>query len=431
MKEKLLWGSLIFVAVYMVVPWIMTRVIGIGVFRKGKTAGQIALTFDDGPDPIYTPKLLDLLKKHGVRATFFVLGSKAEKHPDLIRRIHEDGHQIGVHNYTHLSNWLMAPWAVRKRHVIRSADIVEGITGVRPAYYRPPWGIINLFDFRLNSSFRLVMWSHMGRDWNSRIGQTKLRSSLVNGVREGAVILLHDSGETLGADRDAPMHMLAALEDALVEFGRRNWSCVRVDEMAALGADTALSRLSAGKRMLVNVWMLWERCFIKLFNITPVDPENTFLQLRVREYHGSQPMVLEDGEIIRKGDRVAELHLNNDTLFRLGAESRSSMHLAIQMIRRTEKLLPQIRFLLQNDPNYRDVKGLYGITLIHRGPEQLGFTILDLPKGTFSFLTRWYLKLLMYVVHPQGKDRLKTKSELLVPKIIAISKKELMNRYIA
>ncbi|WJH35220.1 polysaccharide deacetylase family protein [Paenibacillus sp. CC-CFT747] len=80
-----------------------------GVIRQGGK-GQIALTFDDGPDPVYTPRLLDLLKERGIRATFFVLGSKAEKHPDLIRRMHEEGHQIGIHNYTHLSNWLMTPW---------------------------------------------------------------------------------------------------------------------------------------------------------------------------------------------------------------------------------------------------------------------------------------------------------------------------------
>lgn len=431
MKEKLLGGGLIFLAVYMLLPWVITRMLGIGVFRRGRGKGQVALTFDDGPDPLYTPKLLDMLKEQGIRATFFVLGSKAEKYPDIIERIHAEGHQIGVHNYRHQSNWLMSPWSVKNQHVNRSADIVENITGVRPTHYRPPWGIINVFDFFLKSEYEIVLWSLMGGDWNSKVARTKMKEHLINDVRDGSVVLLHDSGETFGADRDAPMYMLQVLKDVLQGYKAKNLELVRVDEMERSLKKPGRNPLRPGRKLLVSAWMLWERLFIKLFHITPVDPENTFLQVRVTEYHGNQSITLNDGERLEKGDRIVELHLNNDMLFQLGKNSRSPVHLAIQMIRRTEQLLPQILHLLETDPLYRDVKGLYGISLIHRGPEQLGFTILDLPKGIFSFFTRFYLRILMAVIHPQGKDRLKTKTDLLVPKIIAISRKELMNRYAA
>jgi peptidoglycan/xylan/chitin deacetylase (PgdA/CDA1 family) len=206
----------------MLLPWILTRMLGLGVFRRGGK-GQIALTFDDGPDPEYTPKLLDMLKENGIQATFFVLGAKAEKHPELIKRIHEEGHQIGVHNYYHLSNWLMTPWRVKKQHVNRSADIVEAITGVRPTYYRPPWGIINIFDFFLMEKYQIVLWSLMGHDWSSRIGRKKLKQRLVTEVSDGSVILLHDSGETFGADRDAPYFMLLALEEVLEDYKRKQF----------------------------------------------------------------------------------------------------------------------------------------------------------------------------------------------------------------
>jgi peptidoglycan/xylan/chitin deacetylase (PgdA/CDA1 family) len=431
MKEKLLWGSLIFLALYMFIPWVVTRILGLGVIRKGRKAGQVALTFDDGPDPLHTPRLLDMLRDHGAKATFFVLGAKAEKHPELIKRIHDEGHQIGVHNYTHWSNWLMTPWTVKKRHVNRSADIVERITGERPAYYRPPWGIINLIDFFLRDEYQIVLWSVMPRDWRSSTGSTTLKKRLYRKMTSGSIVLLHDSGETFGADEDAPVHMLEALEDVLYELRRKDIDCVRIDEMIGSPELTESNQLSTAKRMLVASWMLWERAFIKIFHVVPVDMENPLLQLRVREYHGNQEIELPDGEFIRKGDRIFELHLSNDMLFRLGKESRTSVHLAIQLIRRIEQVLPLVLQLLQNDPNYHDVKGLYGVSMIHRGTKQLGFTVLDLPKSTFSFLTQWYLKFLMYVVHPDGKQRLKTKSELLVPKIIAISKKELMNRYAA
>lgn len=425
MKDKLIWGILIFLAVYMLLPWILTRMLSVGVIRRGGK-GQLALTFDDGPDPTYTPKLLDLLKEHGIQATFFVLGAKAEKYPELIRRIHEEGHQIGIHNYTHFSNWLMSPWKVKRRHVDRSASIVEGITGTRPTYYRPPWGIINIFDFNLKRHYNIVLWSLMTHDWNGSIGSTGLKERLSAGVSDGAIILLHDSGDTFGADADAPGHMLEALADVLTDYNALGYSFVRIDQL-----DGRLSTARMAKRVLIKLWMAWEKFFIKLFHIVPVDPDNTFLQVRVREYTDSKPLTLEDGEVFVKGDRIIELHLNNDTLFELGRTSRNSTHLAIQMIRRTRALLPQITRLIETDPAYRNVKGLYGITLINRGPEQLGFTVFDLPNGPFAYFTKIYLRLLMYVIHPEGKERLKTKTELLVPKIIAISSKELENRYAA
>jgi peptidoglycan/xylan/chitin deacetylase (PgdA/CDA1 family) len=109
-----------------------------GVFHKGTSKNQVAFTFDDGPHPRYTPELLDLLQDYQVKATFFVLGSQADLHPDLIRRMHREGHQIGIHNYNHTSNWLMLPWTVRRDHMERTADIIESIIGKRPDHYRPP-----------------------------------------------------------------------------------------------------------------------------------------------------------------------------------------------------------------------------------------------------------------------------------------------------
>ncbi|WMT41962.1 polysaccharide deacetylase family protein [Paenibacillus sp. D2_2] len=131
------------IALYMGLPFLLTRIFGWGVFRKAsrkRAERHIAFTFDDGPDPRYTPKLLDLLRDRGVKATFFVLGSKAEKYPELVKRMHEEGHQIGIHNYTHMLNWIMSPRNILRKHVERSADIIQRITGERPTYYRPPWG---------------------------------------------------------------------------------------------------------------------------------------------------------------------------------------------------------------------------------------------------------------------------------------------------
>lgn len=437
----------------MLLPWILTRILGIGVLRRGRgntggtrrrganvhtavhqesggsipeqTRGSVALTFDDGPDPVYTPKLLDLLAAHGVKATFFLLGSKAEQHPELVKRIHDEGHLIGIHNYTHHTNWLMSPWTVRRKQVDRTADIIEKITGFRPAHYRPPWGVLNLLDFFLRNEYRIVLWSVMARDWKSSTGVRWLKQHVLAKARDGAVVLLHDSGETLGADRDAPEQTLAALEELIPALKERGFGFARVDEIDSAGKRN----LSLPKRMLVSVWMLWEKCFLKLFHVVPVDENNPLLKLRVREYTSNTPITLSDGEVIQKGDRVLELHFDNDTLFRMGANAKTSLHLAIQLIRSIEQLLPQLIRVIETNPEYRDIKGLYGVSMIHRGSRQLGFTVIDMPKGTFAFMTQLYLRLLMYVIHPKGKDRLKTNTDKLVPKIIAMSKKELMNRY--
>ncbi|WP_042122009.1 polysaccharide deacetylase family protein [Paenibacillus senegalensis] len=427
MEKRIFLIVLIFTSLYMLLPWIITRIMGIGVVRRFQGNRQLALTFDDGPHPEYTPQLLDLLKKHNMKATFFVLASRAEQYPELLLRMHEEGHQIGVHNYDHKSNWLMLPWNVKRRQVDRSADIIERITGCRPTCYRPPWGMLNLTDLFLLKDYTIVLWSVMTGDWRSKVAEKRLKNSMLEGLKDGAIVLLHDSGDTLGANRDAPRYMLQALEEVLEELQRQSWATVRIDELMTAAATPAHN----SRRLLLAFWMLWERCFATFFNIIPVDQSNPLLKVRVREYRGSQPIQLEDGEQICKGDRIAELHLDNKLLYRLGSSSRNSVHLAIQLIRRTEVLLPQLLLLMQNDPQYRDVKGLYGISIIHRGTRQLGFTVLDLPEGFFSKLTHYYLRFLLYVIHPQGTERLKSRSELLTPKIIAISKKELENRYAA
>ena len=430
MEKRVFWGAVLAIVLYALLPWIVTRTLHLVSWHRGRpgSSPRIALTFDDGPDPLYTPLLLDLLRQYGVRATFFVLGSRAERHPDLIGRIRQEGHEIGIHNYRHWPNWLLGPWSLRQ--VGRTAGILERLTGERPRLYRPPWGIANLFDLLLIRRYRIVMWSVMAGDWSCSGPESarKLADRLTTRLTDGAVVLLHDSGDTFGARRDAPRWMLEALKVVLERCRDRGYAYVTVGEMMAM--DEANRARSAGraKSAFVALWLKWERLFIRLFRLRPIDEKDPFLRLRIRKYAGSFPIRLEDGEVIRKGDLVAELHFDNELLMRLGAESRSIVHLTVQLIRRMEELMPRLSELLRR-PEYRDVKGLYGVSLINRGPQRFGFTVLDLPKGLYATVTKWYLRVLLAVIHPEGMDRLGTKTELLIPKIIAMSRKELMNRY--
>lgn len=224
---------LLLVFIYTIFPFILSRWLGIGVYQNGGQAAvqkrQIAFTFDDGPNEKYTNELLDLLKEHHVKASFFVVGVNAEKYPDIILRMHQEGHLIGVHNYLHRSNWLFTPWKVTKG-LEKSAFTIEGITGTKLKYYRPPWGMLNFFDYFLHKRFKIILWSLMVGDWRSNGGSKKIETRLRNRIKSGDIIVLHDSGENWGADDDAPRYTIEALRTLLVELSGKGYSFVRIDE---------------------------------------------------------------------------------------------------------------------------------------------------------------------------------------------------------
>jgi peptidoglycan/xylan/chitin deacetylase (PgdA/CDA1 family) len=225
---------IIIAVIYTIVPFLLSRWAGFGVLKcAGKKAvahNEIAFTFDDGPNPIYTNELLDLLKQYQIKASFFVVGSEAEKYPDIILRMHKEGHLIGIHNYVHRSNWLMTPWRVNQ-DLEKSANILEGITGMKPKYYRPPWGMLNLFDYFTHKDYKIILWSLMVGDWRSKGGSKKREEGILNRVKPGDIILLHDSGETWGANEDAPQYTITALKTVFKELSKRGYTYKRIDEL--------------------------------------------------------------------------------------------------------------------------------------------------------------------------------------------------------
>ncbi|WP_341300916.1 polysaccharide deacetylase family protein [Lysinibacillus sp. FSL H8-0500] len=174
----------------------------------------VALTFDDGPHPIYTPQLLDLLKEFDIHATFFVVGKQAQAYPAIIKRMHEEGHTIGIHHYQHTSNWLMLPQKVKKE-IEQCAQIIEQITGERPTLYRPPWGHLNVCVPMLAKPYRIVLWTRHFTDWRIACIQHTLEADLVEAAKAESILLLHDNGQTLGADENAPKYMLEHLASYL------------------------------------------------------------------------------------------------------------------------------------------------------------------------------------------------------------------------
>ncbi|NBD26028.1 polysaccharide deacetylase family protein [Paenibacillus sp. T1] len=422
MENFLLWGFY-FLTFYAFLPGLVSRTFGFHVFKRGRAKQEIALTFDDGPDPVYTPRLLDLLKRYDAKATFFVVGIHAEKHPDILKRMHDEGHVIGIHNYVHKTNWLMRPRTVKKQ-IHRTSDIIKQATGSRTAYYRPPWGIVNLFDFSNLGYLQIILWSALFGDWRKRVGADRLLQRMMKKLRPGEVLLLHDCGLTFGADKEAPENMLAALEPFLAAGQAKGYRFVHITEMIALsgrGKKAGRAKPSIGwtKRIAVACWMGWERVFHVLFRVKEV-AEDCIFYYRIVPYHG-KTLELSDGRSITDKDRVVEIHFDNRKLVKLMTESRSMMQLAVMLIREAKKGMPQLAHKLAADESVQPAKGIYGVSMINRGVEQFGFDVLPMPKGLFDTSTRFYLKLLLRVLNPAGKQRLADQSHPLEPRIIAMS----------
>lgn len=150
---------------------------------------RIALTFDDGPDPRYTEKLLDGLKERGVKATFFITGANAAKYPDIVKRIQEEGHLIGNHTYHHVQ-LTSANGEQFRNEIISTNEVIREITGEDTEYIRPPYGSWNKkYEEELNMF--PVLWSIDPRDWCSDDTACIVQNT-IGKIKEGDIILLHD-----------------------------------------------------------------------------------------------------------------------------------------------------------------------------------------------------------------------------------------------
>ncbi|TVY00469.1 polysaccharide deacetylase family protein [Cohnella terricola] len=445
--EIILWIGFYFLTFYAFLPALVSRIFGFRVFTKGRSDSGIALTFDDGPDPEYTPKMLDLLKRHGAKATFFVVGENAEKYPEIVARIHEEGHILGIHNYVHHMNWFMRPSTV-KRQIDQTSDLIKRITGTRPLYYRPPWGILNVFDYANLGYLQIVLWTSLFGDWRKKIGPDKLYRRMKQKLKPGQVFLLHDCGSTFGADRDAPANTLSALTKILDDGKEKGYRFIGIDEMiavteqakkknksrqAAKGSEArgqeervAERKSSIGpiKKIVVSLWMLWEKLFHVLFKLRPVGDAH-FFNYRVRRYSGP-PLDLRNDRTLRSGDHIMEIHFENQMLFEMGMKSKTSLQLAIRIIREIEKTLPDLARELAVVPKGDQVKALYGVSMIHRGSEGLGFETFELPKGLFARLTNVYLRFLIRVIHPTGNQRVREHSDTLNPRMLIMERNTLL-----
>lgn len=186
--------------------------------REDVDTPKIAITFDDGPDPHCTEQLLDGLKERGAKASFFVMGKQAEAYPELIRRMQEEGHLIGNHTYSHIQLGKNNR-EIFKEELIKTNEVLRGITGEEPQYVRPPYGSWDK-NFETELTMFPVLWTIDPMDWCSSDVDGIVRK-VTEKAEENAVILMHDEYEST---------VTAALEIVDI-LQKQGYEFVTVDEI--------------------------------------------------------------------------------------------------------------------------------------------------------------------------------------------------------
>ena len=156
-------------------------------------AGSVALTFDDGPDPEGTPAVLHTLGQLGWKATFFMLGAQVERYPEVAAAVVGAGHEAAVHGFSHRNHLARGPADVH-RDLVRAVAVVTAATGVRPSWFRPPYGVLTLGSLiaACRAGLAPVLWTAWGRDWEAP-SPAQVVHLLSNQLRPGGTVLLHDS----------------------------------------------------------------------------------------------------------------------------------------------------------------------------------------------------------------------------------------------
>lgn len=193
-KTKIAAGFLLLIFVFGTASaFVSEKTIFTGAAENAAEKKKIALTFDDGPNPEYTEKLLEGLKERGVKATFFLLGAEAEKYPEIVRKIHEDGHLIGVHAYEHVNLANLTDQAAVEQ-VDRTNQIIYELTGSYSEYIRPPYGCWKC-SLDYETKMIEVLWDVDPLDWKTG-NAAVVAKRVTDKVRENDIILLHDASES-------------------------------------------------------------------------------------------------------------------------------------------------------------------------------------------------------------------------------------------
>lgn len=200
---------------------------------RGPHRKQIALTFDDVPDPRFTPQVLDVLRRYHVHATFFIVGSRAEKHPGLVARMIREGHAVGNHSYNHPQFGKISLNAFRTQ-IIRTENIIKTTAGYKPRLIRPPYGDISEPQLKWAKAhgYKLVNWNVDSLDWKG-LSKSQVRNNIIANAGKGAIILQHGGGGR-GSDLRGTIQ---ALPEVISIMRNRGYTFVTVPQLLQISKE--------------------------------------------------------------------------------------------------------------------------------------------------------------------------------------------------
>ncbi|RNC29158.1 MAG: Peptidoglycan-N-acetylmuramic acid deacetylase PdaC [Candidatus Dichloromethanomonas elyunquensis] len=409
------WVLFVFLAVgviYTIVPDIILHRLGMGSWKRQYSPG-VAITFDDGPDPQYTPKILEVLSRNNMPATFFVVGEKVLLYPELFQSIAAAGHQIGVHSLKHQYAWFQSPWETW-RSWDKAVAAVEGITGRPVDWVRPPWGTFNLalWLWIIIRKKKAVLWTSEGHDWKTGLSSEEIARRIARRAREGTIILLHDSC----GDEGAPSRVPQVLEI----LGEK---VIKEEKLPVVKLE--LPAWSMWRHFIFRLWEMWERGYARMNKIERISASN-LLRLDKTIYKGPDIMSANGELLAKQGDQAGEIHFDN---IRFMGKEKDSTSIALRVLREIKPSLSELAAYIAENPEYADIKIFFGLTLIHRGVKGLGFGVQDVPVTLCTRFIARLQRIILYIYHPTGKER----AEHMInthPKLVWISKEYLLLRWL-
>lgn len=195
-------------------------------FNKEKPKEKVIyLTFDDGPSK-YTEKLLEVLKKYNVKATFFCVANFAKERKEIIEKMKHEGHLIALHSLKH-KNSMLQTISETKKDLEQGLKIMKEL-GINIKYYRPPWGDANLYLLKKlkKENIKLILWNVMAEDWEGNTTEKIIANKLITRAKKGDIICLHDGR----GKKEAPLRTIKALEIAIPIFLKKGYIFKTIDE---------------------------------------------------------------------------------------------------------------------------------------------------------------------------------------------------------
>ena len=399
MKRPLTLALLTALGGYYLAPFLAMQLASVGVYRRGSgQKPEVALTFDDGPDPDVTPQILEALEDVGVRGTFFVLGEQVRKHPELTRQMLERGHELGLHGNTHRAAWFRTPKGTLE-DMQKGLDALLEVTGQKPRFFRPAHGVYTAatwLGLKL-TGLEAAGWTIEAHDWHTAFTPQDVLERILTFLEPGGVVVMHDA--SMGAKNC--VQVLPELLERMVKHGYQAKTLSQMHGLRMGGFKDVMQRLSTAQ----------DRAWDRKNNIDSLTQHSGgLLRIGLGRFPGAS------GSSVPAGTPYAEFHLHSPRLVGLAEKPMTAL-------RQFKFSLSEVAHALEQNPRYQGVEGIYAVTFYAGILKSLGFSVSSPPQdlthrigGLANNALRW-----IYSSRPNRG--------ILIPQLAWMTREVLLERY--